>query len=348
MKVSTPKKEIEDAFRRYGIEGEEAFHAIAAYYLDYYGVDVSDTARRLKERGDLILQSIGKDLQLITLLEQTVGADPEGLNLPVWYQHFWGRRFRADTGKFFTPRTVAAAMVRLLPVTDKAVIMDPTCGGGTFLAEASKAWKDLTCRLVGNDVDRMLVDLTEVVLSLTTPSHHARHLMSCNIYDAGNELAGLYGAVDYILANPPFSLPLRSVQVKSKLFALGYRNSDAVFIDLAYHLLKPGGWLVCLLPHALIVNREYERLRLVVEENWDLLSVITLPEGVFHLTADTTTRADIVVLEKRGVGRKKKGQVVFGHAPSVGIPLNSRSGDSERNALREIVENPEVRTALGV
>jgi type I restriction-modification system DNA methylase subunit len=348
MKDLLPKKEIEDALRRHGAEGEDAFYAVAAYYLQYYKAEVTNNSLHCQERGEAILQSVGKDLRLITLLEQTVSADPEGLNLPVWYQHFLGRRFRLETGKFFTPRPVAAAMARLLPLKENAVIMDPTCGGGTFLVEASKRWKSQGCLLVGNDVDRMLVDLTEIVLSIGAPTHHKRRLMSCNIYDAGGEFEELCGTVDDILANPPFSLPLSSIKVKSKLFSLGYRNSDALFIDLALHLLKPGGRLVCLLPHALIVNREYEKLRRTVEDDWDLLGVITLPEGVFHLTANTTTRADVVILKKRGTRKQTTGDVVFCHAPSVGVPLNSRSGASEGNALRDIVENPEVLTALDV
>jgi type I restriction-modification system DNA methylase subunit len=194
----------------------------------------------------------------------------------------------------------------------------------------------------------MLVDLTEIVLSIGTPSHHQRRLMSCNIYDASSEFEELCGTVDDILANPPFSLPLSSIKVKSKLFSLGYRNSDALFIDLALNLLKPDGRLVCLLPHALIVNREYERLRLAVEEDWELVGVITLPEGVFHLTANTTTRADIVILRKRGTRKPATEDVVFCHAPSIGVPLNLRSGSSEDNALSDIVENPEVLPALGV
>jgi tRNA G10 N-methylase Trm11 len=99
------------------------------------------------------------------LLEQAVSSDPHGLNLPVWYQHFMGRRFRLETGKFFTPRAIASAMASLLPRKEDATIMDPTCGGGTFLVEASKRWEGLSCRLIGNDVDSMLVELTDIVLS---------------------------------------------------------------------------------------------------------------------------------------------------------------------------------------
>ena len=210
VKDIVPKKEVEDALRRHGVEGEDAFYTVAAYYLQYH--KVGNGSPHCRERGEATLKAVGKDLRLITLLEQTVGADPEGLNLPVWYQHFLGRRFRLETGKFFTPRSVAAAMARLLPLKGNAVIMDPTCGGGTFIVEASRRWRGQRCLLVGNDVDRLLVDLTEIILSIGTPSHHKRRLMSCNIYDAGSRFEELYGTVDYILANPPFSLQLWETQ----------------------------------------------------------------------------------------------------------------------------------------
>lgn len=43
-------------------------------------------------------------------------------------------------------------------------------------------------------------------------------------------------------------------------------------------------------------------LRKVVEEDWHISAVMVLPEGVFQETANTTTRADILILKKKGQG----------------------------------------------
>ena len=337
---------LDNAFRRYGVEAEDAFLALASRYLQVRAVELPKKSFFPLERGLAALDIVGHDRQLLSLLDRIIESDAVGRELPVWYQYFLGRRFREGSGKFFTPRTVAAAMACLLPVRANSVIMDPACGGGTFLTEALRAWDGVPCRLVGNDVDRMLVGLTEIILAISARSHHAFDLQCANLFDCGDEFQGYWGAVDCILANPPFSLALEKVGIRSKLFELGYRNSDAVFLDVCCQLLAPGGSLVCLLPHSIIVNSEYQPLRTAVEKEWELRGVITLPEGVFYLTANTSTRADIVHLRKKGGRARRPDHSYFANAPSVGIPLNSRTDDFGENALEMIVSDARIKECV--
>jgi SAM-dependent methyltransferase len=337
---------LDNAFRRYGVEAEEAFLALGSRYLQVRAVELPKKSFFPLERGLTTLDIVGHDRQLLSLLDRIVESDPAGMELPVWYQYFLGRRFREGSGKFFTPRTVAAGMAHLLPVRPNSVIMDPTCGGGTFITEASKAWGGMPCKLVGNDVDRMLVGLTEIVLAISARPHHSFELKCANLFDCGTEFQDYWGVVDYILANPPFSLALEKVGIRSRLFALGYRNSDAIFLDVCQQLLVPGGSLVCLLPHSIIVNSEYQELRTAVEKEWDLCGVITLPEGVFYLTANTSTRADIIHLRKKGGKGMPPDHLYFANSPSVGIPLNSRTNDFGENALEMIVTDARVKECV--
>ncbi len=117
---------------------------------------------------------------------------------------------------------------------------------------------------------------------------------------------------------------------------MGYRNSDAVFLDVCMDLLKAGGHLVCLLPHSIVVNADYAELRACVERDWDLCGIITLPEGVFYLTASTTTRADIIHLRKKVARQVANAKVYFANAPTVGVVLNSRDTEPSANALEEV------------
>jgi len=340
-------KKVESLFRRHGIEAEDAFYALSARYLDYNNINGSHRLAKMREKGSIILERAKEDESLNKYLNSIVHFDPLGEYLPIFYQYFLGKRFRDFSGKFFTPRPIASAMVRLLPRKKDAIIMDPTCGGGTFLIEASKRWKDLNCQLIGNDIDNMLIDLTEIVLFLGTPDNHIKSLFVSNIYDPINEIQNLFGTIDYILANPPFSLQIESIGCESRLFSLGYRNSDALFIDFAYKLLKQGGRLICLLPHSIVSNNEYERLRKSVEEDWHLLGIFILPEGVFQLTSNTTTRADIIVLMKKGTNDFPS-KAIFCNVPSVGIPLNSRKTDHNGNELMRIISSNEVIEALHI
>ena len=332
---------LHNALRRYGLEGEEAFLVLASRYLDTQKTAGHNFLFFPVERGFAALNIVAHDKQVLSILDGIVAGNPKGRELPTWYQFFFGRRFREGSGKFFTPRTIASAMAKLLPLHAGAIVVDPTCGGGTFLCEASRRWGDTPCQLIGNDVDRMLVGLTELVLALSASPHHEFTFSCFNLYDADAEFGNFRGRVHGILANPPFSLPLERVAKPGELFELGYRNSTAFFWMLS-HLLAPGGSLVCLLPHSLVVNSEFDQLRRSVERHWELFGVVTLPEGVFYLTGNTSTRADIVHLRKKTGRHQQIHKASFANAPTVGFPLNSRTTYFGENALDLIAGDPRV------
>ncbi|HJQ26710.1 MAG TPA: N-6 DNA methylase [Blastocatellia bacterium] len=342
------KQRLERLLRRHGIEGEAAFQLLAARYLAAAGKHHQQLSARFFAHTKRRWTTLRRDAGLAGQLDAMIASDPRGEGLADWYQHFVGRRFREGSGKFFTPRPVADAMASLLPRVARAVIMDPACGGGGFLLAASRRWREMKCHLIGNEIEPSLVALTEIALLLAAPAPHHWTLIESNLFDYGPPLRRWLGKVDYILANPPFSLRLPGAPVHKGLFALGYRTSDAVFLDVCFELLKLGGRLVCLLPHSLIVNAEYKRLRAAVEARWRLRGVITLPEGVFHLAARTTTRADILILDKPAPpAASPSDRTVFADAPTVGVPLNRRMKDRS-NQLAEIVARTDVREALGL
>jgi SAM-dependent methyltransferase len=326
------RRQLEDTLRFLGIEGEDAFYFLAYQYEEHL-ISHSKIPVRIKERGSAISKRVALESSLLGVLDRVIASDPLGENLPFWYQYFVGRRFREGSGKFFTPKPVAKAMVALLPFRESPVVMDPTCGGGTFLVEVSKRWKT-PCTLVANDIDPVLVDLSQVTLALANKAAHEMHFLQESIFESDNSLRSWYNRVDFIIANPPFSLQIDKLGTPSSLFRLGYRNSDALFIDIAYHLLKDDGYLVCLLPHSIVANAEYKQLRALTEEQWDILGVISLPEGTFYTTAHTTTRADIVMLRKGSHRSKKK---LFGYASTIGIALNNRATMSVGNELGSMV-----------
>jgi len=344
---SDPTYAIEAGFRRYGLEGEDVFLALAARCVQESRERGNGFEFFEYERGLQVLDLVTHDRQMDTLLGR-VCIGPEAVShLPVWYQYFVGRRFREGSGKFFTPRTVARSMASLLPLDSGLILCDPTCGGGTFLAERARLLDGTPCELIGNDVDRMLVGLTEAVLYLTCNAKQKWQLFCNNLYDQGDFLKANASRVDCILANPPFSLPLEHIGLRSALFTMGYHNSDAVFLDVCLELLKEGGHLVCLLPHSIVVNTDYSQLRSQIEREWDLCGVITLPEGVFYMTASTTTRADIIHLRKKGgAKRAATARVYFANAPSVGVALNSRDTMSRDNALEEAAATIRARCSI--
>ena len=329
----------------YGIDGEDAFSVIASSYISSFPTKSSERLSEIHARGKAIATKYGIRADHMEETHGITEKDAEGEMLPILYQHFLSKRFRETSGKFFTPKPIAKSMAHLLIPFEDAMIVDPCCGSGTFLRAASETWGNMKCQLVGNDIDPLLIDLTELSLSMTVPSHQSYRLLRTNMYEPHEEITGIYGKADYILANPPFSIPVHSFYGESELYELGYRNSDALFLDLAHRLLKPSGRLVCLLPHSIVTNDEYIELRQKTEERWFLLGVVTLPEGVFYTTAKTSTRADILVLEKMGdICAPEKS--FFCHVSSVGVPLRNHSKGVAENQLVDLVSSKDIQDIL--
>ncbi len=341
------RERLHEYFRRHGLEGEPAFQAIAYHYMQLFPLQTADIPGTITAAWKAAHCKIENDNTVRRYLDEIIGEDESGHNLPDWYGFFVGRRFREGSGKFFTPRPIAVAMARLLPRISSPVIMDPTCGGGTFLMEAAEIWRGTHCTFVANDLENSLVELTMAALSLATPAIHNKHYSAANIFDGGEEMSAWHRRIDYILANPPFSLRIEHEQLESPLFKLGYRNSDALFLDMAYQLLHPGGRLVCLLPHSIIVNQEFNTLWEAVEQRWRVAAVLCLPEGIFHLNAGTTARADILVLDKKPLA-SSSGRHVFASIPSVGIRLNGQSKEAISDDLQALLDDEEVKRSLGI
>lgn len=163
-------KEIETIFRQFGYEGEDIFNAIAYFYANIFSIKMSQNLTKIIEKGEIISQVVLKDhinQQIISpIINNYIQPDKSANNLTVFYQYFLGKRFRDITGKFFTPHKIAASMVKMLPFKPHALIIDPTCGCGTFLQQISNLWENIPCHLIANDVDNMLVCLTELILKI--------------------------------------------------------------------------------------------------------------------------------------------------------------------------------------
>ena len=345
QKFEVTKKDLEYTLRLHGIEGEDAFYLITFLYCNQLNsIPLRD--KTIFEKTKKSHHKISSDQHLTNLFVKLINEDPQGNNIPIWYQHFLGRKFREDSGKFFTPRPIAKAMASLFPIRPGAIIMDPACGSATFLQEISKKWGNLPCTLIANDVETSLVHLSHIVLELSTPKNHEKIFNNSNIFEPNQSFEKWYDKIDYVIANPPFSLPIKSIKIPTKLYSMGYKNSDAVFLDVCYNLLKPGGRLVTLLPHSIISNKEYKKLRETVEKSWSLLGVIELPEHTFNLTSNTTTRADIVILEKKNDKKQKKS--FFAYMPEIGIPKKKNGNETAMDKLASLVNNTDIQKILKI
>lgn len=146
--------------------------------------------------------------------------------------------------------TVAAAMVRLAEARPGHVVLDPTCGAGTLLAEqfaaAAKFHEPITA--LGGDVEHNAVRASTVNLRRLGQARLSR-------WDA-RRLPLPPASVDRVLCNPPFGKQLSSPEQIGPLYRALAASLDRV--------LRPGG-------RAVLLTSDFDKLREPAEAlGWEL------------------------------------------------------------------------------
>jgi len=77
------------------------------------------------------------------------------------------------------------------------------------------------------------------------------------------------------------------------------REASVLYLERAYHLLQPGGWLIALLPDGVLSNVGFRPVREWLEERFRLRAVVSLPHNAF-VSVGTGIKASVVCLQKWG------------------------------------------------
>jgi len=98
---------------------------------------------------------------------------------------------------------------------------------------------------------------------------------------------------DVVISNPPFSVDLDNetkLNVK-KEFVFGYKkNSENLFIERWYQLLKPNGRLGVVLPESVFDTTENKYIRLFIYKYFKVKAIVSLPQLAFeHYTSTKTS-----------------------------------------------------------
>jgi len=269
-------RHAEDRLRALGLSGRAAYAALCR-----------DLARRLELSEHLWLE--GPDAPKEAGLERiplTAELDLFGLA----YERFFPEVFKAERGQYFTPRPLVELMADLAGVRPSERVLDPTCGSGTFMIVALSRGADVD----GIEIDPELVALCRLNLALhgTNP----RCVRQGDLFRSEADETW-----DVILANPPFSVDIRSPETLSRYeLAQGKQRmgSDALFMEAAHARLRPGGRMAVVLPRSILANPSYASLREWIAARFVRRAVVSLPEGVFRPFGGTTTRAIVLVLQK--------------------------------------------------
>lgn len=284
------------------------------------------------------------------------------------FGHFVRDNFRnnKEDAQYMTPIEVVDTMIDLalfdilkepvskkdvLSKNDPFIILDPTCGVGTFITRASEKiqkiinqdrnnqgksiFTNLQCiEYYGQDkVDRM-VRLAKIncLFSGINPNHVSQ----------GNSILGrtnlddLEGKVDLILTNPPFGaeFDLKELDVNKQFEILpkiksqiGIKtiNSELIMLDKSLKLLKNGGRLLIIVPDSVVSAAGiYDIFRNNLSKDIMLRAVIDLPAVTFA-QAGTRTKCSIVFLQKAYNNQQSK-KIFMGVVNDIGYEVKERMG----------------------
>jgi len=267
------------------------------------------------------------------------------------FGHFVRDNFRGniEDAQYMTPAEVVNFMVEIALFdlshekrTDPLIILDPTCGVGSFLgafyagALQSGYERDML-RLYGQDKVERMVRLSTINMQLFEARDH--RIYSGNSLERGGALDELNGMVDLILTNPPFGARIdhdqlvQSIGLNAPFFAtrgstVSNVDSELLFIDRNLSFLKDGGRLIIVVPDGVVSARGLSALlRKHMARICSIEAIIELPPTAFA-QAGTRTKTVILYLRK---GKQQSNTTFIAVANDLGFQVSSRKGVQIKN-----------------
>jgi type I restriction enzyme M protein len=133
------------------------------------------------------------------------------------------------------------------------------------------------------------------------------------------------GNFDLILTNPPFSVELDNDTKKSikKSFVFGEKkNSENLFIERWYQLLRENGRLAAVLPESVFDTTENKYIRLFLYKYFKIKAVVSLPQLAF--APYTSTKTSLLFAQKKTSAEVEKWNKAWDEASKEYSKLKTR------------------------
>ncbi|HUX74763.1 MAG TPA: N-6 DNA methylase [Steroidobacteraceae bacterium] len=258
-------------------------------------------------------------------------------------------RFMAEVG--FHALTSDARKRLLNANVHAGIILDPSCGVGSFLAAiirychgivrqqndagATVRWlsKFVQRQVMGIDKSERMIRLAILNLGLFGSKAANLHLANAlaRIVSEGELCSEIEKKVELILTNPPFGATYSGNELVG--FEMGRdrtkAESEVLFLERYIDWLAPNGVVATVVPDSILVNRNaFAELRAWLSKSCNVEAVFSLPTVTFGV-AGTNTKTSILVLRKKGP-ESIDGATYFGLAREVGFDVVTRNGQRRR------------------
>jgi len=201
-----------------------------------------------------------------------------------------------DLGEYFTPRHIVRLMVGLINPQFGEKVYDPTCGTGGFIIEAFRHIKK-SCKMT-KETMKVLSEDTIYAKEITNTAKIAKMNMilagdgHTNIKQEDALENPVKNVYDVVLANIPYG----QTTDWGNLYDIPSNQADCVFIQHILQSLNGNGRVGVIAPEGFLFRKGKDRdTRIAIVTKYNLVSVISLPEGVF--LPYTPSKTNILIIE---------------------------------------------------
>lgn len=208
----------------------------------------------------------------------------------------WNSANSNEKGEVFTPDHIAQLMYKITKCSKSSIILDPTCGSGTFLTNAmANMWAETKTteeqinislnQLFG--IESNTFNATLAGINMMLHGDGASHIYNADCFF---KLPDLNNCYDRVLMNPPFS----------------QTDIELKFVYETLNNMLENGYLSAIIPKSCVKGTEQKNLEYLkkIFEISNLVSVISLPNDLFAPNAGVATC--IITLNKTNIKHNTK------------------------------------------
>ena len=223
----------------------------------------------------------------LTDLLRNAPADDHNYAVSSAYALLMEPTVRKALSAYFTPPTLVDAVLDaasdFIEATNQPAILDPACGGGSFLTPISRHLINAKCQqgmpvpdactnalscIRGIELDAGLAKLSAILLQrMLAREYKYSGSHPCTTVSCGDALSiSLPQTFDLVIGNPPYGkthnrIDKHILKASGKANLGGHTNIYSLFILRSLEWLKPGGGLVFVLPTSFVAGPYFAGLR---------------------------------------------------------------------------------------
>ena len=263
--------------------------------------------------------------------------------------------------EYYTPRSIAQIMARLLVGNDKenlrgVTCCDPSAGSGTLLMALAHEIGEDRCTIYSQDISQKSSKMLRLNLILNNLVSSIQNIIQGNtlLRPGHREADGSLKKFDYIVSNPPFKLDFPderdSIATDTSRFWAGEPNKPKeinpdkpkmeiylCFIQHVLYSLAPNGKGAIVVPTGFITSKTSIKRRIIekIVDNHIIYGVVSMPSRIF---ATTGTNVSVLFFDKS----QKQNEVVLMDASKMGY--EEKDGNNIRTFLAQDEINKIVDT----